>query len=90
VFRYIVLYYVFDLIRNRRSADKQTNAQSNLTNQSESNYTDLQNDPGAASTYTELQTRNDEHSSIEVPGQAYVNTQVYVNAQAYVNTQLQG
>ena len=84
MFKNIVLYYVFDLNRNRRSADRQTNAQSNLTIQSESNYTDLQNDPGAASTYTELQTRNDKHINIEAAGQAYVN------AQAYVNTQLQG
>jgi len=70
----LIGYYVFDLNRKRRSADRlDTNIQ---PNQTESHYTDLQNDSGGASTYTELQTRNGEYSSIEVPGQAYVNTQL--------------
>jgi len=73
----LLWYYVFDLHRNRRSADRHdTNVQSNLPNQTESHYTDLQNDSGGASTYTELQTRNGEYSSIEVSGQAYVNTKL--------------
>jgi len=58
-----------------RAANKNdTNVNRSINNQSEGNYTDLQENARGSSNYTELQTRNADNSDIEVAGHAYVNT----------------
>jgi len=56
-----------------------TNGNATGANQAESNYTDLEERSRASSNYTELQIRNDDYSSIEAAGHAYVNTAAKVN-----------
>ena len=62
-----------------RSKTKSTsyNGSSVEANQAECNYTDLEERSRPSSNYTELQTRNDDYSSTEASGHAYVNTQMH-------------
>ena len=71
-------YFIFSK-KIRPTNKSKANGNADGANQADNNYTDLDERSRPSSNYTELQTRNDDYSSIEAAGHAYVNTAARVN-----------